>query len=154
MSLAIRMSRVSALVGGYYPRYSGVLLRKTASQSITEDFPTGLTWQTASPNNGVWITVPGSTVIIPAGVFRVRMFAAATWGSTLGTLHTLRYSINGAFAGLPVSQISSSVVEQHIGSPVIDVVPGDSLVMGVLHDSGEAVNILTTTTTFGIEAVR
>lgn len=151
---SICASRSPALVGNPRLGYSGVLLRKTASQPIADSLLTGISWQIALHNIGGWITIPGTLVIVPAGIFRVRMFGAATWGSTLGTTHTIRYVINGTFSGLPVSELASSVVEMPLGSPVIDVVPGDTLGLSALHDGGVPVDILTTTTMFGVEAVR
>lgn len=121
---------------------------------IPDATPSAISWQTVVYNIGGWFTGAPTLVIVPAGVSRVRMFAAATWDSTLGTLHTLRYIKNGAFGGLPVSALAPTVLEQSIGSAVIEVIPGDTLSMGVLHDGGGAVNILTTTTQFGVEAVR
>lgn len=151
----IDLMRTAGIFGAQLPGgFQGVLLRKSSAQPITTGLLTGIIWQTAVYNIGGWITVPGTLVVVPEGVSRVRMFTAATWGNNLGTTHTLRYVINGTFSGLPVSAFPAVVVEQSLGSPVIEVVPGDTLSASVLQDSGAPVDIETTTTTLGIEAVR
>ena len=142
-------------VGGSPPSFSGILLRRSSSQLIPDATPAAISWQTVVYNlGGDWFPGAPTLVIVPPGVFRVLMFAAATWDSALGTFHTLRFIKNGAFAGLPVSAPETPRLEQSVGAPVIEVVPGDTLSAGVLHDGGGAVNILTTTTQFGVWAIR
>ena len=152
----VDLARMAQLLGAQLPGgFQGVLLRKTSNQSIPDVTLTALSWQTEIYDVGGWFSA-GTLVVVPPGISRVRMFAAGSWGSALGTTHTLRYVQNAGFVqGLPVSSFPSAVVEQSLGSPVIDVVPGDTLAVVVEHDSGVPADIRSASTTFfGVEAVR
>jgi len=154
----IDLMRISNLFGAELPpAFLGAFVSKSGAQSIVTATPTVLIWQTEAYDVGDWFASSGDSVFtVPAGVGRVRLSASVNWDGTVGTFRTITFLKNGSSAlGLPASALPPVSVFQSLVSPIIEVVPGDTLSSSVSHDTGVNLDVLAGDTTFfSVEAVR
>lgn len=150
------IGRSLTLFGAPAP-FIGALVSKDANQSIPTATATLLLWQFADYDFGGWFGSSGDNFLtVPPGVRRVRMWSGFNWAAATGTFKDIAFLKNAApVQGLPKLRLSAVSVDVALSSPIIEVVPGNTLEVEVRHDMGVGVNARSGTTTyFGVEAVR
>lgn len=137
--------------------FRGALVSKDVNQVISTATATLLLWQLAEYDVGGWFGASGDNFLtVPPGVHRVRMSSGLNWAASTGTFKDIAFLKNAVVSqGLPKLRLPGVSVDVALSSPIIEVVPGDTLEVEVRHDMGAGVNArLGTTTFFGVEAVR
>ena len=148
--------RFPVFFGAALGRFRGILLSKDASQAVPQNIPTLVLWQVPEDQVGAWFASSGDNfVTVPLGVRRVRMSAGVNWASGAGTFKDTGFLKNGvSVPGLGFPRHVAGETRHAVTSPVIEVVPGDTLSVVVEHNMGSSINLLTDDATyFGVEAV-
>lgn len=121
--------------------------RALAVTSVAQTLTTGVqaTMVLASLSiNDMGATLSGNAIVIPRGVNKVRVTGSISWATNATGSRYIEIDKNGAaFIGMPVSRIPglSSTLIQSVTSAVISVVPGDTLSLAAVQDSGGNLNI-------------
>lgn len=136
--------------------FSGALVRKTANQSLPNNAVTVVTFDAEEYDTDNWHdnAVNNSRLTVPSGVTRIRAcasgdFVFSSTGTRFIELAKNGVLVNGSFR----TEIAQS---QFVGtcSGVLSVVAGDFFELRAFQNSGAALNLETSTTTwFSIEAV-
>lgn len=121
-----------------------ILVRNSGNVSIPNNVDTVVVWDTVEGNR-LNATYGSGAVTIPAGVNRIRMHAGVYWGVTATGSRTMRITKNGATAvGMPQQKIPGlGNGGQFISTAIVECNPGDLIRLNVFQDSGGALDVVT-----------
>jgi hypothetical protein len=131
-----------AINNTYYGK-TGARVTLTSAQSIANDAgtPYAVTWGAAQPNDlAIWSSGSSTRLTVPAGIYKVRVYANIVWYSNNTGYRILLIQKNGS----TIASVYGNAVAQSAGivdSGIIDVVPGDYFVIAVQQSSGSSLNI-------------
>lgn len=144
---------VQLTTGGGAATFSGALLKRSTTQSITGSTNTVVNWDAEEYDEGSWHSTSSNTsrITIPAGVSRVRLAARITRDDVINQL-VVNILKNGADAiGMPWHDADTSGADSvSVASAVVSVTEGDYFEVQVYSDTGFAVQ---TTSWFSVEKV-
>ena len=135
----------------------GALLRLTASKSIPNNTRTVIDWD--SPiydTSNFWSASKPSRLTVPIGVSKVRLTTSICWGQNNNGVRVVNICKNGAaswFGRAVDRRAASGHSETTISTPVVEVAAGDYFEVSVLQDSGVALDVVTSGTSFSIEVI-
>jgi hypothetical protein len=133
----------SYAIGNTYYGKTGARVTLTSAQSIANDAgtPYAVTWGAAQPNDlAIWSSGSNTRLTVPAGIYKVRVYANIVWYSNNTGYRILLIQKNGS----TIASVYGNAVAQSAGivdSGIIDVVPGDYFVIAVQQSSGSSLNI-------------
>jgi hypothetical protein len=131
-----------AINNTYYGK-TGARVTLTSAQSIANDTgtPYAVTWGAAQPNDlAIWSSGSNTRLTVPAGIYKVRVYANIVWYSNNTGYRILLIQKNGS----TIASVYGNAVAQSAGiidSGIIDVVPGDYFVIAVQQSSGSSLSI-------------
>lgn len=133
------------------------LLTKSATQAISADTPTILTWQTEVADVGGWFDsgVSNQNFVVPAGVSYVRFSANSQPNNSTGQNYIeVQTGAGATFPGMGCKDTQRSGTDFNgFTSAVVAVNPGDTFRLSYLSESATTVQN-TNATWFAVEEVR
>lgn len=138
----------TAGAGGVGSAHAGVLVSKTADQSVANSSVKTLDWQTAAYDTEDFHdpNITNSRLTIPAGVTAVQLTAQIRWDAVTTNLREVQIYKNGtnAYAGRPFDRTEAvaGATMQTLVSPVLVVTAGDYFEVAAWQDSGASRTIL------------
>lgn len=144
---------------GHTLAYRGALVAITANQSIPNNALTVVAWDSEiyDTNNIHESVTNPSRLTVPAGVTAVKIYGGTFWAiNSVGVRYIYVYKNGVAAAGLPVDQkVAINETGSNVCSAVVTVNAGDYFTMIVYQDSGGALNMQNSVSTFfGMEIVQ
>ena len=123
----------------------------SADQSLTSGTAAVANLNTASVND-LGATIVSSQIVIPRGVNKIRVTACANYAANAtGIRQLITQKNNTSPLGMPtLTELATSAGSSilNVSSPPISVSEGDSISMQVFQNSGGALNLSSTNTTF------
>jgi hypothetical protein len=126
--------------------YRGARVEKSATQSISNNTATILTWASAARNtDSIWSSGASTRLTVPTGVTKVIVAGNIDWAAGATGVRRVNFLKNGSgFSGGAADYRAAATSEfhrQNIVSDVLDVTAGDYFEMQVTHTQGSALNI-------------
>jgi hypothetical protein len=143
--------------------FKGALVRKSADQTLA-NYTAGanVTWNTDVYDIGGWHDTGSNTELftVPAGVFRVRLYACVTANliasGNMTLLTLLKNPGSGVYPGIAAqrTEISAATfVRNNLVSPILEVTAGDTFALNYLVETDNSVSIVSDISWFAIEAI-
>lgn len=125
------------------------LAQLTADQSVPNNADTTVAFATLYTNRMI-ATLVSNTIIIPAGINRVKVTVGIYWNTSSSGVRQIRINKNGSgVPGLPQLKVPGAGFNpMHITSATIEVAQGDTIGITAFQDSGAPLNIINNGATF------